>query len=345
MNKKGFTLIELISVIALIAIVSTLVFKVVTDKIQNSKKALYENLISDLEKAGEKYMLEHNDVDKYHLNTLCIDIPTLQENNYIEKGKIKDPRTKEELSGYVKVTYDNSKNQYEFKYTETCTQNLVTPLVETILNNEDIKVTGNTDGLYETTDSYVYRGTNPNNYLSLNGNTADWRIVSIDKSTNMIKAVTLKDQIQPVTPEGLFTYVNRFYDSGTTYESFKDLIKTNSKWNTGKIDKLDSTETIKSVEKQSSEFHTIGLLTMGDYLDASLDKNCYSSNDCTSYLTTSKNFWLINTTSDNKQWYVENNTIKNTDEPNSKLFHVYPVLYLTVNTSLTGDGTPTNPYK
>ena len=48
MNKKGFTLIELISVIALIAIVSTLVFKVVTDKIQNSKKALYENLISDL---------------------------------------------------------------------------------------------------------------------------------------------------------------------------------------------------------------------------------------------------------------------------------------------------------
>lgn len=345
MNKKGFTLIELISIIVLISIVASITFGVVTKKIKQSKESLYNTLIADIEKAGEKYMLEHADVDKYHLNTLCIDIPTLQENDYIDKGNIKNPKNGQKLTGYVKVTYDNSKNQYEFKYSESCTQSIVTPLVETIINNEEIKVVGNTDGLYETTDDYIYRGNNPNNYLSLNGsNTPEWRIISIDKKNNMIKAIKIKDNQQQWPQNGLSDYLNSDYESGSTYESFKQLINTNSKWNTGKIDKLDTAVTIKSIEKQSNDYYTIGLLSVGEYIDASLNKNCYSSNNCSSYLTTGKKYWLTNKTSDDKQWYVDNNEIKNIS-PTDQLYHIYPVLYLTVNASFNGDGTISNPYK
>ena len=345
MNKKGFTLIELIAILTIIALVATITFGVVTKRIADSKQSLYDNLIKDLEKAGEKYMMEHNDVDKYHLNTLCLSISDLQNNNYIEKGVIKNPKTKQELTGYVKVTYNNQKNQYEFEFSESCTNNIVTPLIETILNNEEVKVTGTTAGLYETTDSYVFKGENPNNYISLNGsNTPEWRIISIDKNTNVAKVIKLADNPQDWPEDGINEYLNSDYESGSTYESFKDLIIPNAKWNVGKIDKLDTAVTIKSIEKQSNDYSTISLLSIGEYIDASVDKDCYSKNNCLSYLTTTKNYWLINKTSDDKQWFVTGRAMT-VLQPTNQIFHFYPVLYLTPNASFEGEGTLTNPYK
>ena len=293
-------------------------------------------------------MLEHEDVDKYHLDTLCIDIPTLQNNHYLDKGKIKNPKDKSEMKGFVKVKYDDNKKQYEFIYTEQCTQKTVTPIIETILSNEEAKVVNDNDGLYETTDSYVYRGSNPNNYISLSGNsTPNGRIVSIDKATKMAKVVMLADNPKQWPEEGLIEYLNAEFESGTTFENFKQFISVNTKWNSGKTEKLDNAEVIKSNEKQGSEYHTIGLLTMGEYIDASLDDECYASNDCNSYLTTNKKYWLLNKVDDNKEWYVDIDNLKNITIPveTSQVdYNLYPVFNLKLNTSVTGTGTYDNPY-
>lgn len=342
MNKKGFTLVELLAVIILLAIIAVISFAVVTDRIKDSRQRLYNVLVHDLEKAGEDYMLDNSNIDKYHLNTLCVSIQQLQEKNYLTKDSIVNPMTKQDMQGYIKIQYDTTVNQYKYTYIDECTDKIVKPIVETVLENEQIKVSGTQDGLYETIDKYVFKGNNPNNYIKIGGNT--WRIVDIDKTTNMAKIIDLKDNQQQWPTNGLLDYLNSDFDSGSTYENLKTITNENSKWNTGKIEKLDTAVSIKSVEKQSSEYNTVGLLTVGEYIEASTDKECYSSNDCSSYLTTGKKYWLLNKLDDNKEWYVDDDELKNITVPTTEMYHIYPVVYLNVNTSVTGSGTETDPY-
>ena len=88
MNKKGFTLIELIMVIVVIGIVAMIAIQSVTKRISDSKDRAYNIQVNKIENAAKKYMLENNEDDEYHLNTLCIKLLTLQEKGYLEKGNI-----------------------------------------------------------------------------------------------------------------------------------------------------------------------------------------------------------------------------------------------------------------
>lgn len=342
MNKKAFTLIELVAILALISLIATLTFRVVTNRIKNSQERLYNSLISDLKKAGENYMNDNSEIDRYHLNTMCISIEELQTKNYLDKDVIKNPKNNQVMDGSIKITYNEEINQYEFEYVEQCIKKTVTPFIETILNNEKLKVVANGDGLYETTDSYVFKGNNPNNYFRV-GSTY-WRIIEIDKTTNIVKMIKLADNQQQWPTKGLSDYLNSEFTTGTSYDSLKEYIKTNSKWNTGQTDKLDTALTVKSVEKQSNEFYTIGLLSLGEYLDASLDKNCYRTNNCTSYLTTSKKYWLANPKDGNQQWYVDGSAVKGSIVPATQMMHIYPTIQLIPSTSVSGTGTEADPY-
>ncbi len=61
---------------------------------------------------------------------------------------------------------------------------------ENILNNANIVTNG--DGLYKDAyeeNVYTYRGESPNNYVTFNGETAGWRIISINTSDNTIKII------------------------------------------------------------------------------------------------------------------------------------------------------------
>lgn len=343
MNKKGFTLIELIMTIVLISIVATLSIQIVSKRIKDSKNKAYNVIVSEIVDASKKYMLENNEVDKYHLNTLCISVSTLQNKGYLEKGQIKDPRTKNNLEGYVEVKFDGK--AYSYNYTDGCTEKIVTPIIDGILAKETPKIISSGDGLYETNDSYIYKGQNPNNYIKFNN--VLWRIVSIDKETGMVKIVNLNGDAVSLKEDlvsGIVTDLNNTYN--ITYSSTLDLINTNSKFYEGYIDSLDTSLSIKSQEKQITNYHTVSLLSVGDFIDASLDKECYINNNCNSYLKTNQTYWLINKTSDKtKNWYVDSN-LKNVT-PNSQLYRVYPVLYLKLNIEIneeTGNGTELNPY-
>lgn len=347
MNKKGFTLIELIMVIIVIGIVAMIAIQSVTKRISDSKDRAYNIQVNNIENAAKKYMIENNKEDEYHLNTLCIKISTLQEKNYLEKGNIKNPKTDENFDvnkNYVKVKYNFDNNQYTYNFTDICTPNMLIPASKTIIEKNTIKINIKDDGLYETTDSYVFRGTNPNNYIKINNIT--WRIVSIDKETMMLKIINLNDNLKQISENGILKDMNDDYETGDIYTYIKEYVNVNSKWNSGVINSLNSSLTLKSIEKQSNIYNTIGLLTVGDYVNASIVKNCHITNTCTSYLSTSKNNWLLNKTSDNKTWYVNNqNKLGAMSINNSLLYHVYPTVYLKVNNTISGGtGTETDPY-
>lgn len=344
MNNKGFTLVELITVIVIISIISLISFQSISKKVNNSKQKLYETQVFNLQEAAKKYILENPKVmDENHLNTVCVSIETLQDKKYIEKGVIKNPLTKTVMDGKIEVSYDEDNNQYKYLYNEACTDLIVVPAYKHILANTTAKVVGTTNGLYETTDSYVYRGMNPNNYIKLNNKI--FRIVSIDKETGMLKLINF-DSNQVIWTSNLLTNINEELNVSTSaYNYLADYVNKNSKWNIGKIDKLESYDVVKSIEKETQDYKTIGFLNVSEYIDASTNRTCYKTNTCNSYLNNNTNYWLINKTTSDYIWIINSSgEIKNIN-PTNQLYNAYIVVSLNINKQIsTGDGTLANPF-
>ena len=106
-----------------------------------------------------------------------------------------------------------------------------------ILDMVDLVASG--DGLYEDKyeeDKYTYKGANPNNYITFNGEKAGWRIISIEKS-GIIKIVK-SDSIGKMAwdssstnwakPASLNTYLNETYYNNKLTSTAKNMIVSHS---------------------------------------------------------------------------------------------------------------------
>lgn len=119
MKNKGFTLVELLCVIIIIAVISVIVFPMVAGHINDSKEELDKVQISDLEAAAEKWSINNLDkMDKYHINDIIVTIAYLKQEGYLEKDTILKPSTKEEMDGVVLIRYNFNTKQYSYKYLE-----------------------------------------------------------------------------------------------------------------------------------------------------------------------------------------------------------------------------------
>ncbi len=117
MNKKGFTLIEVIAVIVIIGIIALITVPAVESLINNSKTSLYESQVKMLESAAKKWGLDN--VDKLPVEegkTYCVGAEDLK--GYLE-GTVTDPKTNEEMNGSVEITLMSTK-QYKYEYKEAC---------------------------------------------------------------------------------------------------------------------------------------------------------------------------------------------------------------------------------
>ena len=109
MNKKGFTLIEVIMVIAIIAILSLILIPNVTVLIDKNKKKSCEKMIDNIESAAKMYVNQN----KYELGFDCsgtakeITLKTLVDAGYLG-GELVNPINKEKISleSEVSVTYN-----------------------------------------------------------------------------------------------------------------------------------------------------------------------------------------------------------------------------------------------
>ncbi len=107
--KKGFTLIELIAVIAILGMLAMIAVPNVLDIYNKKKNALYTDIVNEIERVAQNYMLDNPDLYE-ELNvvgdSVSIDIDDLCENKYLD-CPILDPRDNSEIKGYVSYSIYN----------------------------------------------------------------------------------------------------------------------------------------------------------------------------------------------------------------------------------------------
>ena len=121
-NKKGFTLIETLMVIALIGIISLILVPNVIFLINKNKTESCENLKKNIISATKIYVNEN----KYDLNFTCDNTIEIPIDNLIDTGKlsgdIKDPTNEEEdlKNQKVEVKFNCNTKQFTYNFNYTC---------------------------------------------------------------------------------------------------------------------------------------------------------------------------------------------------------------------------------
>lgn len=208
MKNKGFTLVELLAVIIVLGLIAVITVPKINDQVEQSRKNIAKNSAINYQKAVEEYTL-HEQMNKNN-----IDLNGTY--NINEKGILynKDNKYQIEISGEKpkngNLVYVNneltsgcitmSKYAITFENGEVKTVNKGVCQYTEIAPIPELVTTG--DGLYATTTSgrYVYRGTNPDNYLWLDENGDNnktsgeiYRIISYepDKTIKVVRNETI----------------------------------------------------------------------------------------------------------------------------------------------------------
>ena len=277
------------------------------------------------------------------------------------------------------TTYDNSVSELE----STNVQDAIDELYgvcfpptggDQILDNVDIVTSG--DGLYKDeyeADKYIYKGANPNNYITFNNEEAGWRIISIenDGTIKIIKGKILqnntydtsnkKDWARPAT---LNTYLNNTYYNSLTQTAKGQIVAHN--FNIGEVtaNNNDLSTQIKN-EQTVNWFGKIGLLNVSEYLRVNSNKNncksIYLNNTNKATCVTTNWIYAKLLLGVYTLWTLTPSTITSTERifiagnnegeiyPDNSLDgfgSVYPVLYLSPKVKITGGiGTQSDPYR
>lgn len=120
-NKKGFTLIETLMVIALIGIISLILVPNVIFLINKNKTESCENLKKNIISATKIYVNEN----KYDLNFTCDNTIEIPISTLIDFGKIsgdiKNPINDEDLTTKkVEVKFNCQTKQFTYNFNYTC---------------------------------------------------------------------------------------------------------------------------------------------------------------------------------------------------------------------------------
>lgn len=113
MNKKGFTIVELLVTITLLAIISTIAAISITSFINKNKENNYKILKNTILEASKEYVADN----RYGNIEPSITAQYLLDNHYITSG-LTDPKTGKNIdlnSVIITITYQNKNYTYEIK--------------------------------------------------------------------------------------------------------------------------------------------------------------------------------------------------------------------------------------
>ena len=114
--KKGFTLAELLGVIAVLGIIAMIAFPLMDRSITDSDEKLYNTQINQIIKGAKSYYADNLDL----LNQITEDkqgevsLETLQKEGYLPID-IKNPRTEKNFEGETQIIVTKENNKYNYE--------------------------------------------------------------------------------------------------------------------------------------------------------------------------------------------------------------------------------------
>ena len=118
--KRGFTLVELLAVMILLGVVSLIAIPSIGKILNRSREKARESTKNELIKAAKNYYADNIRELPDDGSHKCLSVSEIEENGYISNDDIVDPTTEEKLTGYVKIYFDNTYNQYTYEYVKSC---------------------------------------------------------------------------------------------------------------------------------------------------------------------------------------------------------------------------------
>ena len=173
-KKNGFTLVELVAILAVLGVIAILVLPGVKSNINNKKEKQYNDIVNVIENAAKSYYYQTSSGTKITLEELA-------NNKYIDPD-ITNPKTNEKMTGCVIVSKDNGYNTFKYIDESSCEKLLPgygkgTKYIKELYKNETERAK---NGLKKdnTSDANIrYEGSNPNNYVKFNDEL--WRIIGV----------------------------------------------------------------------------------------------------------------------------------------------------------------------
>lgn len=331
------------------------------------KKYSYEKIEEIMVNAAKSYFAEYPEsLPKTELQIIEVETPTL-----VQAGKMKDlsEYTKKGVVCTGKVSVTKTSNDYIYTPDLNCGESYRSKTLSSAIL-EDSPVTTSGYGLYKLDNSYVFRGEKVDNYVQF-GETL-WRIVKLDNNKNAYlitekyaeysapwddrynTELKYKAGINNYSSSRVKEFLEKVYDENE--EDLRIFTATEraklSSFDvcTGKRDTTSNTNN-NSIECQTTEKdQKLGLLTISDYINASVDPNCVGAGSvsCQNYnYLVSKYKWWTATPVANTSAYVYAITGDGTIKKSSCIDYNYvrPVIKLSSRTMITGgDGTENNPY-
>lgn len=228
-----------------------------------------------------------------------------------------------------------------------------------LVASKSIVIVDSGDGLYESSDEYIYKGVNPNNYIALKINGVDvlYRIIDISKKGELkiIRNEVLEDHVwggndnySVIKDDNIGYYLNTSDIANEELLALKNLSyvsETNIL-----LENIDNIS--QGIEKTENMITAkISLLNLIDYLNSSSDNvckikstftNCQKSN----WLVNNSDFWtLTEVDQDNKEAYIINEKGNIIEKAETDMSGIRPVVYLNQNITLMGIGSKELPYR
>ena len=118
MNKKGYTLIELLAVLSVMAIILLIAIPSITKQLSDIEENKYTQFKQNVYLAAESYINAYPtnyEVLKMDGGTACINIASLIEDGWI-KSSFSNPKTNKAISLKSSVKVTNNSGEYIYRY-------------------------------------------------------------------------------------------------------------------------------------------------------------------------------------------------------------------------------------
>ena len=142
MEKKAFTLVELIAVVAILGLIALVVYPAVGSVIRNAREETYNDQVSVVINAAKNWSINNATKLSDDGSIYSLSVDTLLEEGYITNDEVKDPRdSSKNLEGIVEIKYKNDTKSYYYTYNDepSETENIAMNLSDTIIENSKKK--------------------------------------------------------------------------------------------------------------------------------------------------------------------------------------------------------------